>query len=75
MTYRPDIATPDIRRELERVAQQFDQPQPFLMQWQILYAAPQNPQTGMLAWADGTTWNPGAGAGLYEYRGGAWNKL
>ena len=31
---------------------------------------------GMVAFADGTNWNPTAGgAGLYEYRGGAWNKL
>jgi hypothetical protein len=30
---------------------------------------------GLVAFANGTDWNPGSGAGLYEYRGGAWNKL
>jgi hypothetical protein len=41
----------------------------------ILYAAPPDPVAGMLVYADGTTWNPGSGVGLYEYRGGAWVKL
>lgn len=38
-------------------------------------AAPPDPVEGMVLWADGTSWNPGAGAGLYEYRSSAWNKL
>lgn len=38
-------------------------------------AAPPDPVEGMVVWADGTSWNPGSGAGLYEYRGGAWHKL
>jgi len=38
-------------------------------------SAPSNPQEGMVVWADGTNWNPGSGAGLYEYRGGSWQKL
>lgn len=25
--------------------------------------------------ADGVDWNPGAGAGLYRYQGGAWTKV
>lgn len=37
--------------------------------------APAKPRTGMLRLADGTNWNPGAGAGLYLYQGGAWTKL
>lgn len=36
---------------------------------------PDKLREGLLAFADGTNWNPGAGAGLYEYRGGAWRKL
>lgn len=36
---------------------------------------PTKVREGLLAFADGTHWNPGAGAGLYEYRGGAWRKL
>ena len=41
----------------------------------VLYAAPAKPREGMLAVADGTSWNPGAGKGLYEYKSGAWSKL
>lgn len=41
----------------------------------MLYAAPGKPREGMLAVADGTSWNPGSGRGLYEYRSGAWAKL
>ncbi len=28
---------------------------------------------GMLAYADGTNWNPGSGEGLYRYNGSIWN--
>lgn len=41
----------------------------------IMYAAPARPREGMLAVADGTTWNPGSGKGLYEYKTGSWSKL
>lgn len=37
--------------------------------------APDKPREGMIVSANGTTWNPGAGAGAYEYKGGAWVKL
>lgn len=36
---------------------------------------PERPREGMLVYADGTNWNPGAGKGAYEYRGAAWFKL
>ena len=37
--------------------------------------APARPTAGMIVNANGTNWNPGAGAGLYQYLGGAWVKL
>lgn len=37
--------------------------------------APAKPVNGMLVQADGVGWNPGAGAGYYERKGGAWVKL
>lgn len=40
-----------------------------------IYAEPLRPREGMLVFADGTEWNPGAGVGTYEYSGGAWVKL
>jgi len=36
-------------------------------------AAPENPVTGLLAFADGTSWNPGSGEGYYRYTSiGTW---
>lgn len=40
-----------------------------------LNVAPTKPRTGDVVLADGTNWNPGAGAGFYGYHGGAWSKL
>lgn len=36
---------------------------------------PPKPRTGDTYLADGTNWNPGAGAGVYTYYGAAWHKL
>jgi len=39
-------------------------------------AAPPKPRAGMVANANGTNWNPGGGAGLYQFTaGGTWAKL
>ena len=40
-----------------------------------LNKAPDKPQVGMIALADGSNWNPGSGAGFYGYRAGAWHFL
>lgn len=62
-----------VQREFLRVAQgaQISERVTF----NILYAAPPDPVAGMLVFADGTTWNPGSGRGLYEYRTSSWVKL
>ena len=39
------------------------------------YAAPVRPRDGDIRYADGTTWNPGTGAGIYWYNGTTWTKL
>lgn len=36
---------------------------------------PLRPREGMIIFADGTNWNPGAGKGVYTYSSGAWVKL
>lgn len=41
----------------------------------ILTAAPASPANGTLAYADGTSWNPGSGEGFYGRQAGAWVKL
>jgi hypothetical protein len=42
---------------------------------EVTYVAPTKPRTGMIRFADGTRWNPGVGAGYYQYKGGAWVAL
>ena len=36
------------------------------------YVAPLKPRDGDLRYADGTSWNPGSGAGVYVYKVNAW---
>lgn len=40
-----------------------------------LYASPSRIYEDMIVLADGTSWNPGSGAGVYARVGGAWTKL
>lgn len=63
-----------VQQELQRLALQLSEPQEYLM-LKTLYAAPTKLREGMLVMADGTTWDPGSGAGVYAYRGGAWTFL
>lgn len=59
--------------ELRRVANAINEPD--VIQLSVRGTAPVKPREGMIAFADGTVWDPGSGAGAYEYRGGAWQKL
>lgn len=61
--------------ELGNLQQWTEQPTVPLLTLETLTAAPARPQEGMIAKADGTLWNPGAGAGVYCYYGAAWNLL
>lgn len=45
------------------------------VQLAVLYVAPAKPREGLVVFADGTTWNPGSGRGVYVYSGSAWVKL
>jgi len=46
-----------------------------VMQLPQLTSAPASPLDGMIAYADGTSWNPGSGEGVYAYYNGGWNHL
>ncbi|MES2323286.1 MAG: hypothetical protein V4633_13560 [Pseudomonadota bacterium] len=39
------------------------------------YVAPTKPRDGDIRYADGTSWVPGAGAGIYWFNGTVWTKL
>jgi len=62
-----------IERELTQIAREFSETT--VVELRPIYAAPKKPREGMIVSADGVEWNPGSGAGSYEYRGGAWVKL
>lgn len=41
----------------------------------MYFVVPERPREGMIRFADGTSWNPGAGRGVYAFYSGVWNKL
>lgn len=40
-----------------------------------LHNEPIKPEDGLIAFADGVDWNPGAGRGLYQYKSNAWHEI
>jgi len=60
-----------LRRELRSIQSGFEMSNDF----DILTAEPEKVKEGMVRYADGVAWNPGAGKGLYVYNGTAWTKL
>ena len=63
-----------IDQELLRISANFDQIAEGIY-WQPRGRAPAKPREGQIVIADGVGWNPGAGAGMYEYKAGSWVKL
>lgn len=41
----------------------------------MVYSAPSKPREGDIRLADGTSWNPGGGKGVYCYYGAVWHLL
>ena len=81
MLYNPTIPPQDpaalpgfLLQELANLRKALEQPQPFVY-LSTLNAAPIRPRDGLVVKADGTNWNPGAGAGVYAYVNTAWVKL
>lgn len=62
-----------LRQELEQIRQTLSAVQDG--QLDVTTVAPSKPRDGMLRRADGTSWNPGSGAGVYCYYGAAWHFL
>lgn len=63
-----------VKTELDKIAQALDSPNES-MALATLYAVPNKYRDGTIVKADGTTWNPGAGSGVYVYRDAAWHLL
>jgi hypothetical protein len=62
-----------LQDELRNVALAINETQ--VVDLRPIHRAPDRIRDGMLVFADGVSFNPGAGAGTYERRGGAWVKL
>jgi len=62
-----------VEQELHRLATDLNETQ--VVELRPIGAEPTRRRDGMIVFANGTTWNPGAGAGSYEYRAGVWVKL
>lgn len=60
--------------ELDKIAQALDTADSML-NLDKLYAAPKKYRVGSIIFADGTTFNPGSGEGVYVYRTGGWKLL
>lgn len=63
-----------LSQELKNLAAALDGYQDSIL-LKTLYAPPSRIRPGMMVLADGTSWNPGSGAGVYAYYGGAWHFL
>ena len=78
MSYRlgniPSDAPPWLVAELRKL-QESDGAAVDGVLFNTLYAVPKKPRDGLTVLADGTTWNPGAGQGVYTYYAAAWHKL
>lgn len=81
MAYIPDILPYDIKlfpkylnNELLKIEESLIS-QKDLLSLSTTNVAPSKVDDGDIRFADGTDWNPGAGAGIYAYYSGAWNKL
>lgn len=62
-----------VEEELDAIAR--DQAETSELELRPVYAEPAKPREGMIVFADGTSWNPGGGQGVYVYATGAWVKL
>lgn len=74
--YPPVNLEPNVRawlaEELRRIANAVDP----LSAVPVLDVEPDKPTKGLLVWAVGSNWDPGAGEGLYVYnQSGTWDKV
>lgn len=61
-----------VEDEFNRLSEYLNTPQDFIV-FKMTAQVPTRPVEGMIAYADGTNWNPGSGKGLYKYQSGAWS--
>lgn len=62
-----------VQQELELIAKALNRPS--LVHLAESTVEPPKPRDGLVAFADGTEWDPGSGRGFYGYYSSAWVKL
>lgn len=74
---RGDLAALEnyIESELQRLANDLEANIIAKVQLAETFVVPIKPRDGLLVFADGTSWNPGSGRGVYVYSSSAWVKL
>lgn len=75
----PQDSPPNLRAwlaaQLRLIANDLRAPQVERVRFAVLAAEPEKFDDGDVVMADGSNWNPGAGAGVYARVSGAWVKL
>lgn len=61
--------------QLRMIASELTHGKPETVTLAVLGVEPARPSDGMVVYADGAEWNPGAGEGFYGRESGAWVKL
>ena len=75
MKYAPPGTPPTLANELRHIADALSELETdtiLLEQWN---AEPDKLYDGLVAYADGSNWNPGSGEGFYGYYAAAWHFL
>lgn len=62
----------DELRHISDAVSEIETDEVLLKEWNV---EPEKLYNGLVAYADGTNWNPGSGRGVYAYQDGAWVKL
>lgn len=62
-------------QEFQRLALDLETNQVESLQLVERYSAPVKPREGLVVFADGTSWDPGSGRGVYVYSSSVWVKL
>lgn len=80
MSYSPGIVPQEydpnfLYEELQRISRAISEIERDYIILIPQISEPLRKKEGMVINADGTNWNPGGGAGLYQYLSGVWVKL
>jgi hypothetical protein len=73
----PRVSNPETQQVLDIIWERLQRLESELSFFSIeeSFVEPDNPIDGMVVFADGTSWNPGSGRGLYRFDGSSWESV